>query len=70
MSQEHVEAVFGPQWVQDSLAFHRAQLRVAERVVVRLRELLREQDPSLPDPYNGKAWGRVENLGADNRDIP
>ena len=60
MSQEHVEAVFGPQWVQDKLAFYRERLCEAEIVVLRLRELLREIDPSFPDPFNGKEWMKIE----------
>lgn len=60
MAREHVEAVFGPQWVQDSLKFHRDRTRGAERIVLRLRELLREYDPTLPDPYDGTAWASVE----------
>ena len=60
MSREHVEAVFGPQYVQDSLAYYRERYYQAERVIIRLRELLREHDPSLPDPFDGNAWMKFE----------
>lgn len=60
MAREHVEAVFGPQWVQDSLKWHKERLAGAEKIVLSLRKMLRERDPSLPDPYDGTAWWELE----------
>lgn len=67
MAREHVEAVFGPEWVQDSLKFYKDYARGADRIVLRLREMLREYDPTLPDPHDGTAWARVEqNTGTSS----
>jgi len=62
VSQEHVEAVFGPQWVQDSLKWHREYQKKAEEHILNLRAALRGYDPTLPDIYDGEGWHRWEQM--------
>jgi hypothetical protein len=62
VSEEDVRYVFGPPWVQESLDFYRQRYAGAEKVVLRLRTLLREQDSSLPDIYDADAWAKIEQL--------
>ena len=61
MAKEHVEAVFGPQWVQDSLEWHRRFVKHAEEHVLNLRYALRKYDSSLPDIHDGHGWYEWEN---------
>lgn len=62
MAQADVEAVFGPQWVQDALRFERGRARMAEKIILALRRELREADPSLPMEYDGTAWAEIERI--------
>jgi hypothetical protein len=68
MAKEHVEAVFGPQYVQDALKHERENVRHAERIVLRLRELLIGYDPSLPHPLDGRAWAELEAIEREDED--
>jgi len=67
VSEEHVQAVFGPPWVRDNLDFYRERYYQAEGTIVRLRHALRKSDPSLPDACDGRAWQKIEEQLLDPR---
>ena len=60
VSQKHVEAVFGPQWVQDAWRRSEDRADMAQTIVLSLRRKLRSSDPSLPHEYDGTAWATIE----------
>jgi hypothetical protein len=68
MSKQDVIEVFGPQWVQDSLAFYRKAYEHAGEHVLALRTWLRTYDPSLPHPYDGGAWEEVMTARQPRKD--
>lgn len=62
MSKADVEAVFGPQWVQDERRNLNLRARAAEQIVLALRHALRcVYDGSLPDVHDGAAWRPIED---------
>ena len=61
MSEEHVAAVFGPEWVREAREFERSRIAALEKALLSLRRMLIARDPTLPeDPYDGQAWQPFE----------
>jgi hypothetical protein len=60
VSEDDVQTVFGPQWVQDTLALERGMNAATRRIVLVLRRRLIAQDPTLPNEYDGTAWQKLE----------
>jgi hypothetical protein len=59
VTEQHVHEIMCPiiERERDEL---RDRMRHAERVIVRLRQLLRAADPSLPHECDGNAWAPLE----------
>jgi hypothetical protein len=56
--------VMGPIYERDA-RYAEQRLRLAEKIILRLRQRLIAIDPSLPnDPYDGTAWMAVEQVDA------
>lgn len=60
MSEEHLTAVFGPEWVRERVEGQNLRIQALERTVVALRRKLRALDESLPSEYDGSAWFDLE----------
>lgn len=60
MSEEHLTAVFGPEWVRERVEGQNLRIKALERSLVAVRRMLRDKDPSLPIEYDGEAWFDLE----------